>query len=185
MLGMTTLVLGGTGKTGRRVVERLAARGVPTRVGSRSGEPPFDWRDGATWAPALRGVMVAAFLAAFMSTLGTQLNWGVSYLVNDLYRRFLAREKSEKHYVAIGRLFTILMVLLSGYVAGQLHSVGQGWQIVLGLGAGTGAVYMLRWYWWRINAWSEISAMSAAPTVSIYLQSVMKMDTDKPWTSHG
>src|SRR5215475_15949848 len=67
--------------------------------------------------PALRGLMIAAFLAAFMSTLGTQLNWGVSYLVNDLYRRFLVREKTEKHYVAMGRLFTILLVLVSGYVA--------------------------------------------------------------------
>jgi Na+/proline symporter len=119
--------------------------------------------------PALRGVMVAAFLAAFMSTLGTQLNWGVSYLVNDLYRRFMVREKTEKHYVAIGRLFTILMVLVSGYVAGQLHSVGEGWQIVLGLGVGTGAVYILRWYWWRINAWSEIVAMLVAAMVAIYL----------------
>jgi solute:Na+ symporter, SSS family len=119
--------------------------------------------------PALRGVMVAAFLAAFMSTLGTQLNWGVSYLVNDLYRRFMVRGKTEKHYVAIGRLFTILMVLISGYVASQLHSIGQGWQIVLGLGVGTGAVYILRWYWWRISAWSEISAMVMAAVVAIYL----------------
>jgi Na+/proline symporter len=119
--------------------------------------------------PALRGVMVAAFLAAFMSTLGTQLNWGVSYLVNDLYRRFMVREKTEKHYVAIGRLFTILLVLISGYVASQLHSVGQGWQIVLGLGVGTGAVYILRWYWWRISAWSEISAMVVAAVVAVYL----------------
>jgi SSS family solute:Na+ symporter len=119
--------------------------------------------------PALRGVMIAAFLAAFMSTLGTQLNWGVSYLVNDLYRRFLARDKSERHYVAIGRLFTILLVLISGYVAGQLTSIGQGWQIVLELGIGTGAVYILRWYWWRINAWSEIVAMSVAALVTILL----------------
>jgi solute:Na+ symporter, SSS family len=119
--------------------------------------------------PALRGVMVAAFLAAFMSTLGTQLNWGVSYLINDLYRRFMAREKSERHYVAMGRAFTILLVLISGYVAGQLRSVGEGWQIVLGLGVGTGAVYILRWYWWRINAWSEISAMVVAAVVAIYL----------------
>jgi Na+/proline symporter len=90
--------------------------------------------------PALRGVMVAAFLAAFMSTLGTQLNWGVSYLVNDLYRRFVVREKTEKHYVAVGRLFTILLVLISGYVASQLHSVGQGWQIVLGCGSRGGGL---------------------------------------------
>ena len=119
--------------------------------------------------PALRGVMVAAFLAAFMSTLGTQLNWGVSYLVNDLYRRFLARDKSERHYVGIGRLLTIVLVLVSGYIAGQLTSVGEGWQIVLGLGVGTGAVYILRWYWWRINAWSEIVAMVVAAVVAITL----------------
>lgn len=122
--------------------------------------------------PALRGIMVAAFLAAFMSTLGTQLNWGVSYLVNDLYRRFMVRDKTEKHYVAMGRLFTILLVLISGYVASQLTSVGQGWEIVLNLGIGTGAVYILRWYWWRINAWSEIVAMSVAAVVTIALSKV-------------
>lgn len=122
--------------------------------------------------PALRGIMIAAFLAAFMSTLGTQLNWGVSYLVNDLYRRFMARGKSERHYVAIGRFFTILLVLISGYVAGQLTSIGQGWQIVLELGIGTGAVYILRWYWWRINAWSEIVAMSVAALVTLVLHHV-------------
>jgi Na+/proline symporter len=119
--------------------------------------------------PALRGLMIAAFLAAFMSTLGTQLNWGVSYLVNDFYRRFLVRSKSERHYVRMGRLFVIALVLLSGYVAGRLTSIGQGWQIVLNLGIGTGAVYILRWYWWRINAWSEITAMSVAAVVTLVL----------------
>ncbi|HEX7287092.1 MAG TPA: sodium:solute symporter family protein, partial [Candidatus Angelobacter sp.] len=99
--------------------------------------------------PALRGLMIAAFLAAFMSTLGTQLNWGVSYLVNDLYRRFAVKGRSERHYVTAGRVFTIVLVLISGYVASQLTSVGQGWMIVLNLGIGTGAVYILRWYWWR------------------------------------
>jgi SSS family solute:Na+ symporter len=122
--------------------------------------------------PALRGVMIAAFLAAFMSTLGTQLNWGVSYLVNDLYRRFLARDRSERHYVAIGRFFTIVLVLVSGYVASQLTSIGQGWQIVLELGIGTGAVYILRWYWWRINAWSEIVAMTVAALVTVLLHRI-------------
>ncbi|PYP86166.1 MAG: sodium:proline symporter [Candidatus Angelobacter sp. Gp1-AA117] len=122
--------------------------------------------------PALRGIMVAAFLAAFMSTLATQLNWGTSYLVNDFYRRFMVKGKGEKHYVAVGRLFTIVLVLLSGYVAGQLHSVGQGWQIVLNLGMGTGAVYILRWYWWRINAWSEIVAMIMAAAVTLVLSQV-------------
>src|SRR5215472_14075644 len=130
--------------------------------------------------PALRGVMIAAFLAAFMSTLGTQLNWGVSYLVNDFYRRFLAQGKTEKHYVAIGRLFTILMVLISGYVAGQLHSVGEGWQIVLNLGIGTGAVYILRWYWWRISAWSEIVAMTVAAAVTIILKNFVTFSGSDP-----
>jgi SSS family solute:Na+ symporter len=122
--------------------------------------------------PALRGFMVAAFLAAYMSTLGTQLNWGVSYLVNDFYRRFLAAGKTEHHYVRVGQIFTILLVLASGYVAGQLTSIRQGWQIVLNLGIGTGAVYILRWYWWRINAWSEIVAMSVAALITLLLSRV-------------
>jgi uncharacterized sodium:solute symporter family permease YidK len=122
--------------------------------------------------------MVAAFLAAFMSTLGTQLNWGVSYLVNDLYRRFAVRGRSEKHYVAAGRIFTIVLVLVSSYVASELHSVGQGWEIVLNLGIGTGAVYILRWYWWRINAWSEIVAMSVAAIVTVVLSRVKFAGTE-------
>jgi len=122
--------------------------------------------------PAWRGLMVAAFLAAFMSTVGTQLNWGCSYLVNDLYRRFLVRQASEKHYVLVSRLFTVLLVLASGYTAMQLTSIKQGWELVLNIGFGTGAVYILRWYWWRINAWSEISAMIAAAAATVALESV-------------
>jgi Na+/proline symporter len=122
--------------------------------------------------PALRGLMVAAFLAAFMSTVGTQLNWGCSYLVNDLYKRFLVRNSTEKHYVLISKLFTVLLVLASGYTAMQLTSIKQGWDLVLNIGFGTGAVYILRWYWWRINAWSEISAMVAAAAVTIALNGV-------------
>src|SRR5689334_8732078 len=119
--------------------------------------------------PTLRGLMVAAFLAAFMSTIGTQLNWGTSYLVNDFYRRFLVRERTEHHYVVISKLFTLVMVAVSGYVAAQLTSILQGWQIVLSIGFGTGAVYILRWYWWRINAWSEITAMAVAAAVTLLL----------------
>ena len=130
--------------------------------------------------PALRGLMVAAFLAAFMSTLGTQLNWGVSYLVNDLYRRFMAKDRTERHYVAMGRLFTIGLVLISCFVASQLTSVGEGWQIVLNLGIGTGAVYILRWYWWRINAWSEIVAMIVAAAVTLVLKFGVKFSGSDP-----
>ncbi len=122
--------------------------------------------------PALRGVMVAAFLAAFMSTVGTQLNWGCSYLVNDLYKRFLVRNATERHYVLISRVITVLLVLASGYTAAQLKSIGAGWELVLGVGFGTGAVYILRWYWSRISAWSEISAMIAAAVVTIALRNV-------------
>jgi Na+/proline symporter len=122
--------------------------------------------------PALRGLMVAAFLAAFMSTIGTQLNWGSSYLVNDLYKRFFVRGATERHYVLISKLFTISLVLASGYTAMQLSSINQGWQLVLNIGFGTGAVYILRWYWWRINAWSEISAMAVAAVVTIALSRV-------------
>ena len=119
--------------------------------------------------PALRGLMVAAFLAAFMSTVGTQLNWGCSYLVNDLYKRFMVRDSTEKHYVFMSRIFTVLLVLVSGYTASQLSSIGAGWGVVLSIGFGTGAVYILRWYWSRINAWSEISAMLAAAAVTVVL----------------
>jgi SSS family solute:Na+ symporter len=122
--------------------------------------------------PALRGLMVAAFLAAFMSTVGTQLNWGCSYLVNDLYKRFMVRNSSERHYVFISKIFTVLLVLVSGYTAMQLTSIKQGWDLVLNIGFGTGAVYILRWYWWRINAWSEIVAMIAAAAVTVWLRGV-------------
>jgi solute:Na+ symporter, SSS family len=122
--------------------------------------------------PALRGLMVAAFLAAFMSTVGTQLNCGCSYLVNDLYKRFMVRNSTERHYVVASRWITVLLVLASGYTAAQLKSIGAGWELVLGIGFGTGAVYILRWYWWRINAWSEISAMIAAAAVTVALRDV-------------
>lgn len=120
--------------------------------------------------PALRGVMIAAFLAAFMSTVGTQLNWGTSYLVNDFYRRFIVKSGSEKHYVVIGKLFIVLLVILSGYTAAHISSIQDAWQLLLNLGAGTGGVLLLRWYWWRINAWSEISSMIAAFIVSLSVQ---------------
>jgi SSS family solute:Na+ symporter len=123
---------------------------------------------------ALRGIILAGFLAAFMSTIATQLNWGTSYLVEDFYRRFLVRHKSEKHYVHVSQVVTILLVIATGYVSAQLNSIRAGWQWVLEIGAGTGTVYMLRWYWWRINAWSEISAMLTALflTIALHLDSL-------------
>jgi solute:Na+ symporter, SSS family len=120
---------------------------------------------------ALRGIILAGFLAAFMSTIATQLNWGTSYLVEDFYRRFLNRDATERHYVRVSQIITLLLVVATGYVSAQLASIRSGWQIVLQLGAGTGGVYLLRWYWWRINAWSEISAMAAALLATLAFQS--------------
>ncbi len=113
-----------------------------------------------------RGVMMAGFAAAYMSTIATQLNWGASYLVNDFYRRFVNKTAAEKHYVAVSRWATILLFLGSTLVTWQLSSVEKAWTLLLALGAGTGLVLILRWYWWRINAWSEISAMVASFVVS-------------------
>ena len=116
-----------------------------------------------------RGIAIAGFLAAFMSTIATQLNWGASYLVADLYRRFLKKSASERHYVLVSRLCTVLLVIVSAWVSVELGSIAAGWQVVLQIGAGTGAVYILRWYWWRINAWSEISAMACSLLVTLIL----------------
>ena len=116
-----------------------------------------------------RGIAIAGFLAAFMSTVATQLNWGASYLVADFYRRFLNKHASEQHYVFVSRVCTVLLVVASAWVSVQLGSIASGWQVVLQIGAGTGAVYILRWYWWRINAWSEISAMACSLLVTIIL----------------
>jgi SSS family solute:Na+ symporter len=120
--------------------------------------------------PALRGIVIAGFMAAFMSTIATQLNWGASYLVSDFYRRFINRDADDKHYVLISRLATVLLVIASAGISVLLSDIRSGWQVVLEVGAGTGGVYLLRWYWWRINAWSEISAMATALVVTIWLR---------------
>src|SRR5437762_2364996 len=121
---------------------------------------------------SLRGLMVAAFAAAFMSTIATQLNWGASYLVNDFYRRFVRRDAGEPHYVLASRLATALLTVISAAVAFRIESIGCAWKLLIITGAGTGAVLLLRWYWWRINAWSEVSAMITAFIVSVLLQTV-------------
>src|SRR5216117_2155048 len=129
---------------------------------------------------SLRGVMVAAFAAAFMSTIATQLNWGASYLVNDFYRRFVRRDAGEPHYVLASRLATALLTVISAAVAFRIESIGGAWKLLIITGAGTGAVLLLRWYWWRINAWSEVAAMITAFVVSVLLQTVGGLDSDLP-----
>ncbi|MGA7616308.1 MAG: sodium:solute symporter family protein [Thermoanaerobaculia bacterium] len=120
----------------------------------------------------LRGLMLASFAAAYMSTQATQMNWGSSYLVNDLYRRFLRKNADEQHYVTASRYATLLTLLLSIVVTYFMDQVSHAWELLLMIGAGTGLVYILRWYWWRINAWSEVSAMAAALGFSLTLRGV-------------
>jgi SSS family solute:Na+ symporter len=105
------------------------------------------------------GLVIAGTLAAYRSTIETHLNWGTSYLVHDLYRRFLARDKSERHYVLMGRLVTALLMICAASLTFTLETARQSFDLILSIGAGTGLIYLLRWFWWRINAWSEVSAM--------------------------
>jgi SSS family solute:Na+ symporter len=129
-----------------------------------------------------RGFMMAGFAAAYMSTVGTQLNWGASYLVNDFYKRFVNKTSTEKHYVTVSRWSTVFLFLASIFVTWQLDTVASAWKLLLALGSGTGAVLILRWYWWRINAWSEISAMIASFVVSLIALNVVeaRMPKDSP-----
>jgi Na+/proline symporter len=130
--------------------------------------------------PGLRGLLLASFAAAFMSTISTQLNWGSSYLVNDFYKRFIKKDGSPTHYVLVSRLATILIVIIGALTTMMMDSISGAWKFLMAIGAGTGLVYILRWYWWRINAWSEISAMSASLIISILLQSVFGLSSNDP-----
>ncbi|MDH3422876.1 MAG: Na+:solute symporter [Gemmatimonadota bacterium] len=116
----------------------------------------------------LLGLVVASLAAAYMSTISTHLNWGASYLVGDVYRRFVARDKSEHHYVWVGRISTIALIVMASLVALLLENALQAFQILLQIGAGTGLVFLLRWFWWRVNAWSELSAMVISFAVAVY-----------------
>jgi SSS family solute:Na+ symporter len=107
----------------------------------------------------LKGLMIAAFFAAYMSTIATHLNWGTSYLLNDLYRRFYSVGRDENHYVLASRAITILLMIVSVIVTLFINRISGAWEFILQCGAGLGLVLILRWFWWRINAWSEISAM--------------------------
>lgn len=136
--------------------------------------------DPAVVPAALRGLMIAAFAAAYMSTVSTQLNWGASYLVNDFYRRFLVRGRGEKHYVVVSQAATLLIMVASCVVTYYQDSIAGAWKFLIAIGAGTGSVLILRWFWWRINAWSELAAMATSFVVSIFLQLVVGMDNDDP-----
>jgi SSS family transporter len=116
----------------------------------------------------LRGVMIASFFAAFMSTMSTHLNWGSSYFINDFYKRFIRRDAAEKHYVRAGRIVSLVLAALAAVVALFTESIGAVFTFILNLTAAIGPVYFLRWFWWRINPWSEITAMAASlPAIAL------------------
>jgi SSS family solute:Na+ symporter len=136
--------------------------------------------DPNVFPPALRGLMVAAFAAAYMSTVATQLNWGASYLINDLYKRFWVKEAGERHYIRASKVATVILMVASCVVTYFQTSVSEAWKLLLAIGAGTGSVQILRWFWWRLNAWSEVSAMGASLVVSLFLQSVLNLNPSDP-----
>jgi solute:Na+ symporter, SSS family len=109
----------------------------------------------------LLGLLVAAFFAAYMSTVSTHLNWGTSYIINDFYKRFMKKDGGERHYVFVSRIVTIFVMIISLLLTLIINSISGAWTFIIEAGAGLGLVLILRWYWWRVNAWSEISAMVA------------------------
>ena len=120
--------------------------------------------------PGIMGLMLASLLAAYMSTIATHLNWGSSYVVNDVYKRFVDPQASERTLVNIGRVSTVVMMVLAALLSLQLTNAVQAFQIMLQIGAGTGLLFILRWFWWRINPWSELAAMLVSFVVSLVLQ---------------
>lgn len=118
----------------------------------------------------LVGIVLASLIAAVMSTLSTHLNWGSSYVVNDFYLRFIKPEASDKELVAVGRISTVLLMVLSAFLALAMSSALDAFQILLQIGAGTGLIFILRWFWWRINAYTEISAMAISFVVAIFFE---------------
>ena len=122
--------------------------------------------------PGLKGILIVSFLAAFMSTIDTHLNWGVSYLINDIYRRFFKPNESERHYVFAGKIMTVFLMILAAFTALKMQSISKAWEFIFSMGAGIGLVLILRWFWWRINAWSEITALATSIIITISLEAV-------------
>ncbi|MGD8330623.1 MAG: Na+:solute symporter [Acidobacteriota bacterium] len=118
----------------------------------------------------LLGLVVASLAAAYMSTISTHLNWGASYMVDDFYKRFFAPDRDDRHYVLAARVATVILIVLASVVALWLENALQAFQILLQIGAGTGLIFLLRWYWWRISAWSEIAAMVISFSVALWFE---------------
>lgn len=123
------------------------------------------------------GLVVASLIAAYMSTMSTSLNWGSSYVVNDFYKRFLKPEASEKELVMVGRISTVLMMIVASFFALYMESALQAFNVLLQIGAGTGLLFILRWFWWRINAYSEIAGMVISFIMAIMFLILHNYDT--------
>ena len=121
------------------------------------------------------GFVIAGMLAAYRSTIETHLNWGTSYLVHDCYRRFLKKDGTEKHYVAVGRLTTAALMICAALMTYALGTAKEAFDLILSVGAGTGLLYLLRWFWWRINAWCEIAAMISSFAIAVTFFVAAKM----------
>jgi SSS family solute:Na+ symporter len=135
----------------------------------------------------LLGLLIASLLAAYVSTMSTHLNWGASYLVHDFYRRFIRPRATERHYVRVSRLATAGLMLTAAASVYLLSTAGEAFQLLLSIGAGTGLLYLLRWFWWRVNAWSEIAAMASSFFIAVGLLAVKKLGVDIPthWALTG
>ena len=151
------------------IIVGLAALVLYPELGSERAREGYVMVMRDTLPPGLLGLLFAAFLAAFMSTISTQLNWGTSYLVNDLYRRFITTDGTPRHYVFVSRVLTFLLALFGFLVTTQLGTITEAWGLVLSASAGLGLVLILRWYWWRVSAWSELVA-TVVPLFLVTLQ---------------
>ena len=127
--------------------------------------------------PGLKGILIVSFLAAFMSTIDTHLNWGVSYLINDIYKRFFKPNETERHYVLIGKIMTVILMILAAFTALKMHSISKAWEFIFAMGAGIGLVLILRWFWWRVNAWSEITALATSIVMTISFEIIAYFQT--------
>ena len=122
--------------------------------------------------PGMKGILIVSFLAAFMSTIDTHLNWGASYIINDIYKRFFKPDESERHYVIVSKVITVILMILAAFTALKMQSISKAWAFIFSMGAGIGLVLILRWFWWRINAWSEITALSTSIVITILLETL-------------
>ena len=138
-----------------------------TELGTKAGYPLVM---NTLLGPGLKGILIVSFLAAFMSTIDTHLNWGVSYLINDIYKRFYKPNESETHYVFIGKILTVILMVLAAFTALKMQSISKAWEFIFAMGAGIGLVLILRWFWWRVNAWSEITALATSIFITITLE---------------